>query len=243
MQHADAAHHMDRAAHFDLAFAGHRKLLPRSSIGRTGHHRPAFGHVRRGIRARRRTNLERIAGRRRAVERHNSLLIPALNHIAHRQPLVDGPLATHKLGTGATAQVDIGKAAVERPCELRFQLIERSRAQRLTGFDGIERLAVAAHHVEHVVGVLHPPFDFEGGDPGSHELGDMPDGAVIARAEQPVPTRGVRPARKHATRTVDQSMRDSTGLRAVPPICRPPSVFTSALSRPSRLPQKRSDAY
>ena len=40
--------------------------------------------------------------------------------------------------------------------------------------------------VVHVVGVLHAPLDLQRRDAGGHELGDVPHGQVVARAEQAV---------------------------------------------------------
>ena len=184
--HAGARREVHRAAHLHATLAVDHEQLAGGGIARAGHERPALGHVRRGVRAGRGTDLQRIPGAHRRIEADHDLLAAALDQLAHTDALVDGALEAHEGRVRAAPQVRIGEAAVEGAAERRLGAIEVGRGELGPRGDGIEHGAVHPDDVVHVVGVLHAPLDLQRRDAGGHELGDVPHGQVVARAEQAV---------------------------------------------------------
>ena len=113
VQHRYRAYQVHHTPHFHTAFAAHPQALTRLSILGAGHHRPAFGHIGRGIRPGCRANLKHIARCHGRLKGNLHRLVAARHQHAHAHALVARALKAHELRARGAAKIRIGKSAVE----------------------------------------------------------------------------------------------------------------------------------
>ena len=163
----------------------HDDALPRRGIHRTGHLRPALGHIGTRVGTRIEPNLERVTRRHGGIELNGYLFVANGHQASHAHTLVDRTLKAHKLGTRTSSQVRIGKPTVKRPSQLALELFHGTGVPRAVA-QHIECPAPHPHHVEYVIRVLHAPLDLERRHAGIYKLGQMRNTQIVTRAQQAI---------------------------------------------------------
>ena len=163
----------------------HDNALPRRGIHRTGHLRPALGHVGPRVSARIKPDLECIARSHGGIELDGHLFVAHSHQAAHADTLVNRTLKAHELGTRSPPQIRIGEPAVERPTQLTLKLFHGTGVPRAVA-QHIERPAPNPHHVEYVIGVLHAPLDLERRNASIYKLGQMRNTQIVMRTQQTI---------------------------------------------------------
>ena len=83
-------------------------------IDGTGHLRPAFGNIGRGVGAGRRANLKHVARAHGVAQTNGNLFVASFDQLSHAQALIACALETHELRTRGSPQVRVGKTAIKR---------------------------------------------------------------------------------------------------------------------------------